>query len=261
MSHYDSHPPGNFVWPEHATTNAESAKQFYSAIFGWSCTDNPMGPDMVYTIANLEDRNAAGLYSMPQMMLDKGVPPHWLTYVGVESADATAAKTKELGGEAIWGPEDIPHVGRMVVLKDPQGAVFAAFQPGGHKGVGILGVHGTMTWVELMTTDTDAAKAFYSGVFGWTTQTMPMPQGEYTMFVNGAKPVGGCMKLGDDMPGVPPNWVLYFDVDNCDATVAVAKENGGQELMPAMDVPGAGRMCAMIDPQGAAFAVIQLANR
>jgi hypothetical protein len=71
-----------------------------------------------------EDR-VAGLMALP----DASVPPLWQPYVAVEDADATTAKAKELGASTLMGPMDIPNVGRIAVLRDPQGAVFGIIKP------------------------------------------------------------------------------------------------------------------------------------
>ncbi len=256
MSHYESHPPGNFCWIELATSDVAGAREFYSKIFGWDCLEVPAG-HITYNLAKLEGREAAGIYELLPEMREQKIPPHWLPHVAVSNADQTAAAATAAGGKSCWGPADIMDVARMATIIDPQGAVFAIWQANRSHGVRILGVHGTMTWCELMTTDTEAAKAFYAKIFGWTNSVMPMPTGEYTIFVNGPKPIGGTLKLGPEHGGAPPNWLTYFHVDDCDATVAKAESLGAKALTPAMDIPGAGRFCVLSDPQGAVFAVIK----
>jgi predicted enzyme related to lactoylglutathione lyase len=259
MSLYDSHPAGNFCWVELGTNDVAGAKSFYSQIFGWDYQDVP-ADNTPYTLAKLQGRDAAGMYTLGPDKLTQGVPPHWLSYVCVQSAEETTKKAVGLGGKALMDPFDVMDIGRMTVLRDPQGAVLAMWQPVKHHGVGILGVHGTMTWCELYTTDPAAAKSFYTGAFGWTTSGMPMPDGEYTLFVNGEKPVGGTVKIGPELKDVPPNWLLYFHVDDCDGTVGKALGLGARLKMPPMDVPNVGRMCVLADPQGAVFAVIKLSR-
>lgn len=100
--------------------------------------------------------------------------------MSVESADPAAEKTTQLGGKVLMGPADVPHAGRYAVLQDRQGAVFGTWQPGNHIGARIGGVFGTLTWSELLTADTESAKAFYDGLFGWgprPTRWVSMPSG------------------------------------------------------------------------------------
>ena len=124
-----------------------------------------------YTLLQLDSNDVAGLYTLNDDQKQQGVPPHWLSYVLVEDADASANKATELGGKVMMGPFDVPNVGRMAIVHDPTGAVFALFQAGEHKGTVPMGNKpGMFCWNELATRDPDAAKAFYSGLFGWTSE-------------------------------------------------------------------------------------------
>ena len=111
-----------------------------------------------------------------------------------------------------------------------------------------------------MTTDTAKDGEFYSTVFGWSKDTQNFGPLEYTMFANGDRPAGGMLKITPDMGPVPPNWLVYFAVDDCDAKVKKATELGATVLKPADDIPGIGRFAILMDPQSAAFAIIKLDN-
>ena len=82
---------------ELGTTDGEAAKKFYSELFGWGFTDNPMGPGMVYTMLKLNGKDVGGLYHMPSEMTSQGVPPHWLSYVSVKSADEVCCEGEVVG--------------------------------------------------------------------------------------------------------------------------------------------------------------------
>jgi predicted enzyme related to lactoylglutathione lyase len=252
--------PGTFCWIELATIDGQAAKKFYTELFGWTATDNPMGPDMVYTMLRLDDKEVGALYGMSQDMRNQGIPPNWTSYVSTANADETAAKAKELGGTIILAPFDVMTYGRMAVIKDPTGAVFATWQSGTHKGAAIFNVPGSLCWNELMTTDTAKDGEFYAGLFGWTKETMNMGPIEYTMFSNEGRGAGGMLKITPEMGPIPPNWLAYFAVDDCDAKVQKATELGAKVMKPADDIPGIGRFAILTDPQGAAFAVIKLDN-
>lgn len=117
-------PEGVFVWDELVTGDVDGAQRFYEEVFGWTTSD--MGDDFGgYRIFNVGETGIAGLMT-PQ---DSAVPPHWQPYVAVEDPDATAAKAAELGGAALMDPMDVPNVGRIGVLRDPQGAVFGIIKP------------------------------------------------------------------------------------------------------------------------------------
>ena len=83
MQETPGYAPGTFCWVELATTNSESAKKFYSGLFGWTPDDKPMGSGMVYTMMNLGGKNAAALYQMEPERLAQNIPPHWVSYVSV----------------------------------------------------------------------------------------------------------------------------------------------------------------------------------
>ena len=260
MQETPSYAPGTFCWVELATTDGEAAKKFYTGLFGWTIDDRPMGPGMVYTMLNLDGKNAGALYKMEQDMITQGVPSHWSSYVLVTSADESAAKAKELGATVLAGPFDVQTHGRMAVIQDPTGAVFALWQPNDNKGAGVVNVANSFCWNELMTTDTTKDGDFYTGLFGWGKDTQNFGPLEYTMFQNGERPAGGMLKITPEMGPIPPNWLVYFAVDDCDAKTQKAKELGGSVMKPPDDIPGIGRFSILTDPQGAAFALIKLEN-
>lgn len=119
--------------------------------------------------------------------------------------------------------------------------------------------HGAFSWSELMTTDVEGAKSFYTKLFGWGAREMAMPTGNYTTMQVGEASVGGVMKIPAEAEGMPPCWGVYVTVNNVDETLAQATQIGGKVVMPAMEVPGVGRMAVISDPQGATFSVITYA--
>ena len=116
-------------------------------------------------------------------------------------------------------------------------------------------IRGRFIWHELMTTDTDAAAAFYSKVVPWKTQDSGMPS--YTLWMAGKTQVGGLTGLRPDGAdaSAPPHWIVYIATPDVDATVAEAQRLGGKVLKSATDIPNMGRYAVLADPQGAAFAV------
>jgi predicted enzyme related to lactoylglutathione lyase len=115
---------------------------------------------------------------------------------------------------------------------------------------------GRFVWHDLMTSDTDGAKKFYSEVAGWGTQAWE-GQGDYTLWTNDGVPFGGMVALNEEMrkDNVPPHWLPSVGVDNVDESVAKATELGGKVIAPPMDIPGAGRYAIFQDPQGATIAI------
>lgn len=117
---------------------------------------------------------------------------------------------------------------------------------------------GSFCWIELATTDQTAAKNFYSALFGWAVNDMPMgPTDVYTIFrLQGRDAAAGCT-LRPEQKGVPPHWMIYIQVDNADSAATRCTKAGGRVCAPAFDVMDAGRMAVLTDPTGATFCVWQ----
>lgn len=247
--------PGTFCWAELATTDGPGAKKFYSELFGWTSDDIPIGPDMVYTMLKLDGKDVGALYQKGESM--KNVPTHWAQYISVASADETAAKAKSLGGTVMQDPFDVMDAGRMAVIIDPTGSAFCIWQAGKHTGYGVKGQPNTVSWNELLTTDTARAIDFYSKLFGWVAHTHGDPM-EYTEWMNGQEHAGGMMQIAPHMGPVPPHWGIYFAVEDCDASFQKATSLGAQAMVPPMDIEDVGRFSVIQDPQGAVFSIIKL---
>jgi uncharacterized protein len=258
MQETPTYAPGTFCWVELATTDGEAAKKFYTTLFGWSFEDIPVGPSGVYTMLKLDGKDVGALYTMPPEMTSQGIPPNWLSYALVTNADESAAKAKELGGTLMKEPFDVMDVGRMAVVQDPTGAVFALWQAGTHAGAGIVNVPNSLCWNELASPDTTKAGDFYSGLFGWTKNVQQFGPMTYTTFKNGERPAGGMYTPAPEMGNIPPHWLVYFAVEDCDTKVQQANELGAKTIAPPMDIPNTGRFAMLQDPQGAAFAIIKL---
>ena len=252
--------PGTFCWIDLGTTDADGAKKFYAELFGWEATDNQAGPDMIYTMLQKDGNDVGALYQMGEEMTSQGVPPHWAHYISVENADDAAAKAKDLGGTVMMEPFDVMDVGRMALIQDPTGATFAAWEPKSHFGASLINEPGSFCWNELATRDTETAKDFYTGLFGWDTQQQETPGGPYTLFLQGEAHAAGMLQMTEDWGEMPSHWMVYFSVEDCDASAEQVKELGGSLHHGPMDIPDVGRFAICADPQGAAFTVIQLVN-
>jgi len=260
MANVDKHPVGSFCWIELATTDQNQAKSFYSTLFGWVVTDNPMEPGEVYSIFKIDDRDAAAAYTMRKEQRAQGVPPHWMLYVAVDSADQTAAKAAQAGGTVMAPAFDVMDVGRMAVLQDPTGATFAAWQPKRHSGTGIAHVNGTLCWADLSTPDPARAGKFYSDVFGWKLEKGDKDPSGYLHIKNGEHFIGGIPPVSHRPPNAPAHWMIYFQVRDVAASAAKAAKLGAKVLMPAQDMEGVGTWAILADPQGAVFAIFKSAR-
>ena len=252
------YPEGIFCWIDLATTDADAAKTFYSGLFGWELEDAPAPDNIVYTMCRQSGEDVCALYGMSPQMRDQGIPPHWASYLNVLAADAAAARASELGGTVLIPPFDIMDVGRMAVIRDPSGAAVSLWQPKRHIGATLVNCPGAWCWNELATRDTDAAARFYGELLGWTGEVSEGATGPYTTFRRDGRLVGGMLAIAPEWGEVPPNWGVYFAVEDCAATRARATELGAKVMMPDMEVPEIGTLCVLADPQGAVFTVIAL---
>lgn len=257
------HRAGAFCWIELATSDQNAAKKFYESLFGWTAKDMPMGPTEIYSIMQLNGRDAAAAYTLRPGQKAQNVPPHWMLYIAVDNADASAARAATLGGTVLAAAFDVYDQGRMAVLQDPTGAIFCVWQSMKGHGIGIAGEDGTLCWADLSTPDQARAGKFYSEMFGWEmmADTDDKPASGYLHIKNGEDFIGGIPPAAHRNPHAPPHWLAYFQVSNCDASAAKAKQLGAKLYLEPMTVEDVGRMAVVADPQGAAFSIFQVMPR
>jgi uncharacterized protein len=252
VTHY---PPGTPSWVDLSSPDIDASAAFYGALLGWNVVEaGPVEETGGYRMAFLRDKPVSGMG--PAM--GEGQPPSWTTYMTVEDADKTAAAVAEAGGQTLLEPMDVLTVGRTAIFLDPTGAAFAVWQPRDHIGAGVVNEPGALCWNELTTRDAEAAKSFYSQVFGWTWEPVPMDEITYSMFQVDGRVAGGLVTMNDQWPPeIPAHWMVYFAVDDCDASAAKVSELGGAVSVPPTDIPP-GRFAVVNDPHGAMFSVIAL---
>jgi len=226
-----------------------AATAFYSAVLGWSFSE----PDQEfggYVIGSVKGTAAAGIGPQQQA----GAPAAWTLYFASDDADGTALAVKEAGGEILLEPGDVGPLGRMFIGADPSGAVFGVWQGRGHIGAGVANEPGGLCWEDLRSADPDAARAFYSTLFGYTYEGLEAAGPDYALFFSrpGEAPLGGMGGLTRAPAGTPSHWVVYFGVDDVPAAVQRAEEAGGTVLTPPFET-AYGPMAALTDPAGAVF--------
>jgi hypothetical protein len=249
MGERDGYAPGTFCWADLGTTDGEAAKAFYSAVFGWDAEDAPAGDAGVYTTFKLDGREVAALYEMGEEER-ASLTPHWSSYVAVEDVDGLADRIIELGGEVLAHPFDVMQAGRMTALRDPTGATVHLWQARDQIGAGRVNDPGCMVWNELATPDPARARDFFSALLGWTIE--PEESG-YGVIMSGGAVNGGIRPPQD---GEPTHWLVYFTTVSIDDTITKLKEAGGSVIAGPADTP-VGRVAAVSDPQGAAFALFE----
>jgi predicted enzyme related to lactoylglutathione lyase len=169
----------------------------------------------------------------------------------VDSADEIAEKVTAAGGSVVMPPMDVMEAGRMAIFTDPTGAFISVWQAGQMPGSTAQGP-GSFQWAELSTRDLDRAVAFYTTVFGWTTQRNDDPA-PYVDLLDGQEYAAGILPMPPMVPAeVPSYWMVNFSTADIDATVTKATELGAEVVVPPTPFPE-GRFAVLRDPQGAVF--------
>jgi predicted enzyme related to lactoylglutathione lyase len=245
--------PAYFSWYELLTTDMAAATKFYSEVVGWSAL--PSSTSRVpYTLFKVGDSATAGLLELPPEGLKVGARPRWMGYVGVSDVHAAADHIKRLGG-AIFVPPTEANIGRISVVTDSEGALFAVI---GQPQVTVQqptnsGRPGRFGWNELFATDLQKESTFYRELFGWQrNDTEDRFADAYLTFSAGGQVVAGVLKNSDPSP---PFWLFYINVEDIDAAVERVSAAGGQAGYNDSELPGGVRIAYCSDPQGATFAL------
>jgi len=249
-----SYTPGTFSWVDLATTDAAAARSFYTRLFGWETDDTDAGDGSVYTMCRIGPDAVSAFYEMSEELRATGAPASWTSYVTVERADAAAARAAELGGSVVSEAFDVLDAGRMAVIADPQGAVFAVWQPRAQIGAGRVNDVGCLCMNELATSEIDRARAFYEGLFGWTTEQVDTGAGGPVIVSVHNR--GSLNATLSEERAAPPHWRPYFTVDSVEAAMARARELGAHALLDPMPI-GDGSIGIASDPEGAVFGVFE----
>jgi hypothetical protein len=268
MSERDGYQVGVPCWTDTLQPDTAAAMDFYAALFGWEFAGSDEIPgDAVpnYFVARLRGADVGGIAPQPAELA--GRPASWLTHIQVDDAAAAGVRAQELGGRLIFGPFEGPPAGRMVVLADPTGAVFIAWEPWARKGAQRVNEPSAWSMSMLHTTDPAAAEEFYGAMFGWEAEGLDAESGIKILrlpgFVGGEPeqpvPRDTVAVLAPIAPGAPgePRWSVDFWVDDAERAVAVAAERGGQVLVAPRDI-AVFKQATLADPAGAVFTVSEL---
>ncbi len=256
--------PGQFVWFEVMTRKLDQAKTFYGAVAGWHFHDWEVSNGAPYVMCSPTSDpkgSVGGMMEMQEPEFPAQIPSHIMGYISVDNADDIVQQAVDLGAQVVHGPADIPKVGRFAILSDPQGGMFSILESLNNTWEKERPTPGHVSWCELLTTDIDAAYAFYAALFGWTIKSdMDMGGGEvYRMVSCPNSPsesdygFGGIFKMPSQ--GSHAAWNFYVAVADLDASLAAVAANGGKILNGPMDVPGGDRVAQCVDAEGTHFAL------
>ncbi len=242
----------NFVWYELCTRDLDAAQDFYGKVIGWTAA--PFGADggSDYRIWSMDSAGVGGLMPLPD-----GMPQSfWSGYVGVADCDAAIERARSAGA-TIHRVMDLPDVGKIALIADPQGVGYAMIQGYSARRSEAFdpAKPGHGNWHELHSPDAPAAFDYYARQHGWTRgQTMPMgPMGDYQLFQADGVDVGGMMPV---QSGGQPTWLYYFGVPGVEEAVERITGHGGSVINGPHEVPGGAWIAQFADPQGAVAAVV-----
>ena len=256
-------PQGDFIWYELMTSNPEGSKAFYDAVVGWDIGEGAAEYNGYRMINAPGGGFAGGVLPLTPEMQQHGARPTWLGYIFVADVDQAVGKIEGAGGKALLPATDIPNVGRIAMVADPQGAPFYVMKPIPPEGrenepsdVYSPDKVGRCAWNELSASDPVAARRFYGEQFGWTSDDfMPMgDMGEYRFFDHHGVRLGAVSGMMSSEQH--PHWRYYFRVPSVSKAKETAEAKGGKIAMGPMEVPGGDHIIIGTDPQGAEFALV-----
>ncbi|QKW07170.1 VOC family protein [Streptomyces sp. NA04227] len=247
-------------WVDAMLPDLEAGKRFYGELFQWTFDGGAEREHGFYTQAYRDGRNVAAL--APKR--DGRMPTVWTVYFATPDAVALCRRIRGAGGGVVREPLSVGPFGTMALAADPEGAVFGLWQGGTHTGFELQQSPGSFCWTEVYCRDKTKVDPFYEDVFGYGTTDAPDEVLDFRMWSPaGEEPgpqtaVGGRSVVDASFPAeLPPHFLVYFNVADCDATAASVVRLGGRVTADPFDVAPYGRMAVLIDNQGAEFAVLQ----
>ncbi len=230
------------TWADLMAPDLNAAKAFYGGLFRWEFTSTGR-----YEIATLHGQRMAGIGQIPA---GSKVEPGWIPYFGSEDAEASAKAIVDAGGTLDRAPTDVG-TGVSVLARDPARARFGVWQP--REGVP---ERASLAWCEVNTPDAEAARAFYTGIFGLEAQAMEGLATAYFILHRGDDEIGGILQMTKAWEGISPAWTLYFEVDDVNEAAFTVAELGGKVEYGPFDSPY-GRIAVIRDSQGLFLSLLQ----
>lgn len=245
---------GKMVFAELVTPDLAAAERFYGGLFGWTFRTTGAGR-AAFTEVAANGRLVAGAV---QRALPAGRHPAWLTCLATTDVAATDDAALQHGARLLFGPYDVPGLGRESVLADPRGAVFGAFAGTAGDPPDQLAPLGGWIWSSLVTADPDADATFYKALFGY--EIYPLDDAadpRHLILASGDFARASVNPLPPDRPEVTPRWVSYVRVDDVAASAAQAETLGGRVLVAPRPDRHGGRIAVLADPAGAPIGLME----
>jgi predicted enzyme related to lactoylglutathione lyase len=258
-----ANPAGSFIWYELLTPDPDAVASFYAAVVGWAigpaAPGQPGGMDY-RMIGRSDGKHAGGVLRLSADMLQHGARPMWLGYLSSPDVDGQLSAIVADGGTTQMPATDIPDVGRITMVTDPQGVPFYLMTPLAPAGApdatsDVFDRHAPqrVNWNELSSPDLAAAKAFYGRHFGFEfNEAMNMGgMSDYCFIDHHGQRIGAIMQRQDERQ--PAAWLFYVGVPSIAAAARAIAANGGMVLMGPHEVPTGEWIVVATDPAGAGF--------
>jgi predicted enzyme related to lactoylglutathione lyase len=250
------HHVGKNIFVELITPNLAAAKQFYGGLFGWTFRDIK-ADGIEYAEAFLDGRPVAGLI---QKKLPAGEhrKPSWLSFFAVRDVDAAKKIALQNAAKVLFEPHSIPDRGREAIFSDPQGAVFAVLASSTGDPSDVLAGPGEWIWSSLITSDPDAAAAFYQKLFDYDVFELPASEGAQHLLLSTDNYARASVNtLSAKRPNAHPHWINYVHVEDAVKMAEKVVALGGRVLVePRIDRHG-GKVAVVADPLGAPFGLLE----
>jgi uncharacterized protein len=244
--------PGKFVWADLVTDDVETARKFYSGLFGWTFQDYGS-----YVVGKNDDRPLCGIFyrARPE---DKSARPRWFGYLSVPNVGRAVKAATQSGGKVLAPPREISKRGEQAVLADPEGALFGVIKSSSGDPEDFLAEPGDWIWIELVSRDARKAGDFYKAIGGYEVieNTSSNRLSDYVLASEGyaratilTRPPG--------RENVNPTWLLFVRVKSVGETITKATALGGKLLIAPKPELFAGRIAVIADPTGAAIGLME----
>ena len=249
--------PGKVVWHDLLTDTPKESKRFYGELFGWEFQE--LGIDLGffrtvnYTLIRHNGELIGGM--VDQTRLDsKADISQWVVLVSVADIEKATATLEASGGSIFTPPTDLADRGRIAIVADSQGALFAMLETKDGDPLDKEPVNGGFLWDEIWSTDVGETVAFYQGIADYDVGERGVGADKTYQFLSTAgQPRAGI--LANPVEGLQPLWVTYIRVEDPAAITARVEELGGRILLDAQDRDLGGQVALIAGPSGAGIAL------
>ena len=249
---------GKVVWRDLLTNTPEASRRFYGELFGWEFEQPRLfvgvGSGDSYMLIRHNGKLIGGMVDTNALGKQENIS-QWITTISVADIDAAVERVAGAGGKVVNAPESIGDRGRMAVIEDSTGALFAMVQTKGGDPADSEPVQDAWLWDELWTSDVDSATGFYRTVIGfeYKDHEIENADGDYRVLGYADKPRAGVLK--NPFENERPVWVNYIRVGDPSAVTAKVEELGGRVLVEAQSRPIGGEVAFIAGPSGAGVAL------